>query len=197
MFICTIEVVKSFKETYEYLTMQDFIVGMLTSEVYEEKIITYEVKHNEVSYRLNRASSIYHAYMNYVCGYLYPYTLYNDERMVKFQKANTDKLFTVSKYNKIFRKGTKLADSTVLSNNVYIGQSSRVENDCTITKSIIGKNCVVNKKASLKNCIVLDGCNVCENSHFEYCLIEKVNETIKIHNFKSEIFEEFERFIDR
>lgn len=41
IFICTIEVVKSFKETYEYLTMQDFIIGMLTSEVYEEKINVY------------------------------------------------------------------------------------------------------------------------------------------------------------
>lgn len=31
IFICTIEVVKSFKENFEYTTMQDFIIGMLTS----------------------------------------------------------------------------------------------------------------------------------------------------------------------
>ena len=35
IFICTLEVLKSFKETEEHQTMHDFIVGMLTSEVYE------------------------------------------------------------------------------------------------------------------------------------------------------------------
>lgn len=78
IFICTIEVVKSFKETYEYTTMQDFIIGMLTSEVYEEKINVYEIKNTEASFRLNKASNIYLAYMNFICGYLNPYTMYND-----------------------------------------------------------------------------------------------------------------------
>lgn len=35
IFICTVEVLKSFKESYEYTTMNEFIIGMLTSEVYE------------------------------------------------------------------------------------------------------------------------------------------------------------------
>jgi hypothetical protein len=34
IYICTVDILNSFKETYEYSTMQDFIIGMLTSEVY-------------------------------------------------------------------------------------------------------------------------------------------------------------------
>lgn len=43
LFVCSLDVLKSFKETEEHQTMHDFILGMLTSEVYEEKIIAYEL----------------------------------------------------------------------------------------------------------------------------------------------------------
>jgi hypothetical protein len=57
--------------------MNDFIVGMLTSEVYEEKIIVYELKNNEVALRTNRSVNTYLAHMNYICGYLFPYSFYS------------------------------------------------------------------------------------------------------------------------
>lgn len=155
--------------------MQDFIIGMLTSDVYEEKINVYELKSTEVSYRLNQSCSFYLAYMNYICGYLTPYNLYSDDRLGKFQKSTTDKHFTVRKFNKVVRKGCKISANSVLSNNVYIGQSSKIEDNCCINKTIIGKNSVVGKNATLNNCIVLDGCVISENSTFDYCLIEKVN----------------------
>jgi NDP-sugar pyrophosphorylase family protein len=139
--------------------MQDFIIGMLTSEVYEEKINVYEIKNNEISYRLNKASNFYLAYMNFICGYLNPYTIYADEMFAKYQR-NGDKLYTVAKYNKIIRKNTRISDSVTLSNNVYVGQSSRIENNCNIFKSIVGKNCLISKNVTLKNCIILDGCTL-------------------------------------
>jgi hypothetical protein len=46
LFICTVEVLKSFKESFEYTTMNEFIVGMLTSEVYEEKMNAYVIAKN-------------------------------------------------------------------------------------------------------------------------------------------------------
>jgi len=64
--------------------------------------------------------------MNFVCGYLSPYTIYADERMGKLNRNGGDHLFSVRKYNKIFRKGTLVSDSVVLSNNVYIGQNSKI-----------------------------------------------------------------------
>jgi NDP-sugar pyrophosphorylase family protein len=134
---------------------------------------------------------MYLAYMNFICGYLSPYTVYVDERFAKYQRSSYDKVYTVAKYNKIIRKNTKIAEDSHLSNNIYVGQFSKIEERCNIEKSIIGKNCIIGKNVALKNCIVLDGCQLAENSSFEYCLIEKVNETIKIHNFKSDIFEDY------
>ncbi len=113
-----------------------------------------------MSYRLNRASNFYLAYMNFICGYLNPYNIYNDDRLNRLQRNQGDRLYTVQKYNKIFRRNVKVAESTSLSNNVYIGQSTKIEANCNIIKSIIGKNCIINKNVSLKNCIVLDGCTL-------------------------------------
>lgn len=103
--------------------------------------------------------------MNFICGYLYPYSLYSDERMGKIQKA-TDKVFTVSKYHKVYRKGAKVADSVKLSNNIYIGQNSSIEANCFINKSVIGKNVEIGKRSTLHQCMILDGVKIAENSHF-------------------------------
>ena len=35
IYLCTQDILKSFKETFEYSCMTDYINGMLTSEVYE------------------------------------------------------------------------------------------------------------------------------------------------------------------
>jgi ADP-glucose pyrophosphorylase len=131
LFVCTVEVLKSFKETEEHQTMHDFIVGMLTSEVYEEKIIVYELKGAEVALRTNRAADAYLAYMNFICGYFFPYSLYGEDRLSKMHR-DCDKLFTVAKYHRVYRKGTKVAANVRLSNNIYIGQNAIIEKGCSI-----------------------------------------------------------------
>lgn len=104
--------------------------------------------------------------MNFICGYLTPYTIYADERFSKFQRNSYDKVYTVAKYNKIIRKNTKITEGSNLSNNIYIGQFTKIEERCNIEKSIIGKNCNIGKNVTLRNCIVLDGCQLAENSNF-------------------------------
>jgi hypothetical protein len=55
--------------------MCDFIHGMLTSELYEQKIHSYILKNNEVAIRTNDAIGLYDAYYNLITRYLYPYTI--------------------------------------------------------------------------------------------------------------------------
>jgi hypothetical protein len=63
---------------FTYLqTMFDFINGMLTSEVYEEKIIGHVLEDHEHSYRINKTKDYYLAYIHYISGHFYPYTLSN------------------------------------------------------------------------------------------------------------------------
>ena len=139
--------------------MHDFIVGMLTSEVYEEKIIVYELKAQENAIRVNRSSSAYLAHMNFLCNYFLPYSFYGDDRLSRMHRE-CDKMFTVNKFHKIFRKGTKISPSAKISNIVYIGQNSVVGDDCVIEKSIIGKNVIIEKNSRLNQCIILDGVKV-------------------------------------
>ncbi len=51
--------------------------------------------------------------------------------MSRIQKG-VDKLLTHNKYHKIYRRGAKVTESTLLSNNVYIGQNSKIESECII-----------------------------------------------------------------
>lgn len=111
--------------------MHDFIVGMLTSEVYEEKIIAFELKPQQVALRVNKAFTTYLTFMNYICGYFFPYSPYSEDRLGKIQRGS-DKLFAVAKYHKIYRKGAKVSDSSHMSNNCYIGQNSKVDENCCI-----------------------------------------------------------------
>jgi len=165
MFVCTVDVLKSFKETEEQQTMNDFIVGMLTSEVYEEKIIVYELSNSEVALRTNKSGTTYLAHMNYICGYLFPYSFYSEDRLAKMHR-NGDKMFTAAKYHQIFRKGAKVACNVRLSNVVYLGQDSVIEENCSIFKSIIGKDVVVGKNSNIRHCVIMDGVKLAENSNF-------------------------------
>jgi hypothetical protein len=79
IFICTVEVLKSFKESYEYTTMNEFIIGMLTSEVYEEKINAYIVEGKEKAFRTSKAKDLYQGYMAYISNYMMPYSLHSVE----------------------------------------------------------------------------------------------------------------------
>jgi NDP-sugar pyrophosphorylase family protein len=103
--------------------------------------------------------------MNFICGYLYPYSLHTDDRMSKIQRSG-DKVFTVNKYSKIYRKGVKVANTAEVSNNVYLGQQSKVEADCVIDKSTIGKHTIVGKNSTLRHCIILDDVKIAANSTF-------------------------------
>ena len=156
LFVCTLDLLKSFKETEEYQTMHDFIFGMLTSEVYEEKIIVYELKNNEIALRVNRAATTYLAHMNFISGYMSPYSLYGEDRLAKMHR-NCDKMFTSAKFHKIYRKGVKVHQSAKLSHIVYLGQGANIEEGSLIEKSIIGKEVLVGKNSSIKNCMVLNG----------------------------------------
>lgn len=55
--------------------MPDFINGMLTSEVYDDKIVAYVLEGTELSYRTNYSHQYYAAYLNYISRHYYPYTI--------------------------------------------------------------------------------------------------------------------------
>jgi hypothetical protein len=48
---------------------------MLTFEGYEEKILAHILESHEHAFRINKARDYYLAYMHFIAGHLYPYTL--------------------------------------------------------------------------------------------------------------------------
>ena len=84
------------------------------------------MKSQEIALRANKAATSYLLHMNFISGYLFPYSLYGEDRLAKIHR-NSDRLFTAANYNKIYRKGVKVDKNVRLSNSIYLGQCCRVE----------------------------------------------------------------------
>ena len=166
--------------------MFDFIDGMLTSEVYTDKIVGYIASDAERAYRVNTAYNYYTTYLHYICRHLHPYTLFNRIKIGKGKKEE-GKDFIVRNFNQIFMKNSSIGRSVSISNNVFIGNDTKVGDECLISKSIIGSNCKIGNSTTLKNCIVLDNCQIEENAKYENCLIEKFKESYNIKSYGNEI----------
>lgn len=55
--------------------MFDFMNGMLTSDVYDDKIVGYMLPNTDNCYRVNTPKHYYIAYKKFICRYFDPYTL--------------------------------------------------------------------------------------------------------------------------
>lgn len=101
--------------------MFEFIHGMLTSEVYEEKIIGHLLQSSEEAYRLNKSKDLYLAYIGYISNSFYPYTLSRAKR------TNNNKAdFVVKNFNKIIFNNVAVPRETYISNSCYIGENCKI-----------------------------------------------------------------------
>jgi hypothetical protein len=66
--------------------------------------------------------------MSYICGYLYPYTVYEEDKMVRYLKSTADRSFTVKNFNKFLKRGSIVSANSHISHNIYIGVNSKIEN---------------------------------------------------------------------
>jgi NDP-sugar pyrophosphorylase family protein len=137
--------------------MNEFIIGMLTSEVYEEKINAYIIDQSEKAFRISKAAELYKLYMNYICGYISPFTVHRQEELQPRQKELRKELagFSVREYNQVVKRGCKISPSSRLSNNIYLGENTIVGDNARISRSIILKNCKILPNVILENCLVL------------------------------------------
>ena len=79
--------------------MYDFINGMLTSEVYEEKIVGYMLANTEISYRTNWAHEYYEAYLHFISNRFYPYTI--NKPKCRILPPNNTRLYSTKMFNKV------------------------------------------------------------------------------------------------
>lgn len=159
IYICGVDVLNTFKEIQDYTSMYDFIEAMLTSDVFDEKIVAYTLQNTELAYRINTAKGYYLAHSNYICKHFYPYTLFNQAKLPKWFKPDNIPYFS-SAFNKILSNSAVLSRTASVSSNSFIGNNSHLGEGVTVQKSIIGNNCTIEDNVSIKNCIILDGCTL-------------------------------------
>ncbi len=125
--------------------------------MYEEKINAYIISQNEKVFRTNKASELFKFYMNYICGYISPYTIHKQDELQPRQKELKRELptFSVREYNQVVKMGSKIATSARLSNNIYLGENTTIGENSIISRSIILKYSKILPNVTLENCIVL------------------------------------------
>lgn len=173
--------------------MNDFVNGMLTSEIYEEKIHSYELRNNEVAIRVNDAVGLYEAYSSLISRYLYPYTIQASAvaagpppKAAKGSKPQPPEVFVkYLDYNKYIKSKCPL-QTVKLSHNIYIGEGTSIGGGSSLFKSVVCRNASIGAHSSLKYCIVLEGTVLPENSRFEYSLLEMVDGTLNVIDFRKQ-----------
>lgn len=112
---------------------------MLTSEVYEEKILGHILENSEHSYRINCTKYFFLAYMHFIADHFYPYVLPNKNK--SYLKDKEELTFVSKNFNKVISNGVSIARSVYLSNSCYIGDKCKIGADSDIEKSIISSHC--------------------------------------------------------
>jgi len=98
--------------------------------------------------------------MAYICGYMNPYTVFNQQWIQPRQRELRVRLsaYSVREFNRVVRHGAAISALARLSNNVYVGEGTVIEANCHVARSVILKRCRILENVVLENCLVLEGC---------------------------------------
>lgn len=182
IYICTTEVLKSFKENFELNTMLEFISRILSTDVYEDKIIAHILEQGELAFRINTSRDYYRTSLNYICRHFHPFSLFNTFKKPKWDRRDQAP-YSSQPFNKILANSADISHSAQISKNCLIGEKTEVGDNVVINKCIVGNNCRIESDVTIANCIILDNCIVQKGLKYENCLIENVDSSSHIKYF--------------
>ena len=154
-FICSADVPLLFTENFDYLTLDDFVKGILESEL------------------LDKQFNLIHA--NAFC--IQDTNLTSSKTITSHYKLKNSKLLkdylSPAVTNSPIPKSTKVDWHSTIINSV-IGKNCKIINsmlvNCIIGNNCIIKDCTINDGAVVANDIQLNGCDIEENANVEQCM---------------------------
>ena len=155
-------------------TVNDFISGMLTSELYTEKIYGYMLKSTEKCTLIAKPFDYYKAYDQLLSRYYYPFLVERPPQLLKNKLPPP--LLKYLDYNKYIKADIPLRNIKIKLNS-YIGEGCQLQPNTEIFKTILCRNATVEGGCKLKYCLIMEDTVVPANFKAENCLLKGKGDT--------------------
>eukprot|EP00898_Chlorokybus_atmophyticus_P000815 jgi/Chlat1/1734/Chrsp13S02153 len=146
--ICAPEVLYLFTDNFDYQHLRrDFVRGLLSDEIYANKIHVYELS-NEYAARVHNLRSYDAVSRDVVNRWTFP--IVPDTNLVLPEST-----YRYARQNVYKEEGVMLARSAQIGEGTVLGSGTSVGEHTRITQSVLGRGCVIGSSVSISGCYLL------------------------------------------
>lgn len=162
--ICSPHVPQIFQENFDYQYLRnDFIKGVLTSDLLKKTIYAYITDGSEYAARVESWATYDAISQDVLARWCYP--LVPDSNLLESNSYSYE-------FNHIYKEDkVLLAQSCKIGSCTSIGSKSSVGDGTSIKKSVIGRNCQIGKNVKIHNSYIWDNAVVKDNSVIDHAII--------------------------
>lgn len=162
--ICTPHVPQIFQDNFDYQYLrQDFVNGVLTSDLLKKTIYAYIIENDEYAARVESWATYGAISQDILARWSYP--LVPDANLLDNQTYTYE-------FNNIYKEEKViLAQSCKIGTSTSIGSKSSVGEGSHISKSVIGRNCQIGKNVKITNSYIWNDVVIEDNSVIDHAII--------------------------
>eukprot|EP00033_Pygsuia_biforma_P003820 GCRY01004187.1.p1 GENE.GCRY01004187.1~~GCRY01004187.1.p1 ORF type:complete len:695 (-),score=84.61 GCRY01004187.1:23-2107(-) len=154
--MCTVEVLTLFSDNFDYQNLrQDFVRGILTSDLLGHKIYGYEI---EKEFAMDVNSLKQYNVTSKCVLHRWAYPLAPDTNF----SLTTSYVF--QNYRHYIEDNVQRGRGTILGDDVMLGEGTSIGENCRITRSVIGRGCVIGTNTIIEDAFIWDGVAIGDNS---------------------------------
>eukprot|EP00330_Aristerostoma_sp_ATCC50986_P000699 CAMPEP_0114583808 /NCGR_PEP_ID=MMETSP0125-20121206/7499_1 /TAXON_ID=485358 ORGANISM="Aristerostoma sp., Strain ATCC 50986" /NCGR_SAMPLE_ID=MMETSP0125 /ASSEMBLY_ACC=CAM_ASM_000245 /LENGTH=296 /DNA_ID=CAMNT_0001777551 /DNA_START=32 /DNA_END=924 /DNA_ORIENTATION=+ len=157
---CTHDVVNIINEQFDFADFRDdFINGILTSEILDDKIYAYVLDSNEYAGKITDFRTYGVVSHHIIYRWLYPITLTTNDLKYKEKNGFTTKIKIT------------IAHSSKISNGSVIGRETQIGEKNLIERSSIGNNCIIGDNCKIINSYIWNNVKIENGVRIENAII--------------------------
>ncbi|KAJ1522960.1 hypothetical protein ONE63_002097 [Megalurothrips usitatus] len=163
--ICSVSVLPLFSDNFDFQTRYDFIKGILMNEeILASSLAAYCISDREYAASVDS----WHMYKNVTQNMIHRWTfpLVPDMLDIEGEKA-----YQYLRGNVYKQHPVTLSRSSIVEDDSVIGGGSKVGEDSTIQRSVIGRNCQIGKGVKIEDSFIWDGCIVEDNCSIQRSVV--------------------------
>ena len=154
-----------FQDNFDYLTLEQFIQGVVHQEIFNAKIFTHIITNQHYAARANCLRSYNLISRDIISRWTYP--LVPDNNLL-LGGATSYSLRRPSIYKE---NNVNLSRSSTLEEDVVVGNDTDIGDNTFISHSVIGRNCKIGANVRLEGCYIWDNVVIEDNVKISDALV--------------------------
>lgn len=154
-----------FQDNFDYLTLEQFIQGVVQQEIFNAKIFTHIITNQYYAARANCLRSYNLISRDIISRWTYP--LVPDNNLLLGGSTS----YSLSRPSIYKENNVNLSRSSTLEEDVVVGNNTDIGDNTFISHSVIGKNCKIGANVRLEGCYLWDNVVIEDNVKISDSLI--------------------------